>query len=163
MPSTNKLRGSAFRDAGLGILVTKDCDLATDPDPLFDVTGKVLITLITGEVTVVVATTTTIFLERTTGPVPLCAATTITTDAVGTMYMLSGDTGAIMNGTLAAGDAPVIGLAQLSGGPIAPIVFGLAGVAETIRSQLDGAGTGTIRFSLYYIPLEPGAKVVAAA
>lgn len=147
----------------LGHRVVKDNDLASDPDELFTVTGKVLITLLTGEVTVVVATTTTLLLERKTSTVAMCAATTITSDGVGTMYMFSGDAGAILNGTLAAGDAPVVGLAHTSGGPHAPMIFGLEGATETIQAQLDAAGTGTIRWTLFYRPLSLGAKVVAAA
>ena len=146
-------------DIQLGYYVSKTCDLATDPDPLFTVTGKVKINLLIGEVTVAVATTTTLLLETGTNNIPLCAATTITSDAVGTVYMLSGDTGAIMNGV----DAPALHVAQLSGVPHAPIIMGLAGGSNTIQSQLDAAGTGNIVFGLWYIPLEIGAKVVAAA
>lgn len=151
----------------MGIHVQKTQDLASDPDPLFDVTGTILINLLYGTVSVVVATTTTLLLERTTGTVAMCAATTITTDAVGTMYYFSGDAGAILSGTLAAGDIPVVGLAQLAGGPATPMIFGLdvagVGAAETIRGNLDGAGTGNIVWDLYYIPLSPNSKVVAAA
>jgi len=151
----------------LGQRVVKVNDLATANDPLFDVTGTVLINLLYGEVTTVVATTTTLKLQRTTGTVDMCAATTITTDAVGTMYYFSGDAGAILSGTLAAGDVPVVGLAQMAGGPAVPMIFGLSplgvNASETIRHVLDGAGTGNIQWTLYYIPLSIGAKVVAAA
>lgn len=168
MPRVTAVRGRATQEIQWGIRVQKTEDLASDPDPLFDVTGCVSINLLFGVVTVVVATTTTLKLERTTGPVDMCAATTITTDAVGTMYLFSGDAGAILSGTLAAGDAPVVGLAHLAGGPLAPQIFGIPSTTntlntETIRGQLDGAGTGNILWTLYYTPLEPGAKVVAAA
>lgn len=143
----------------LGIKVSKDCNLASAPDELFNVTGKVLIKLLIGEVTTVVATTTTLKLQRKTGTVDMCSATTITTDAVGTMYIYGGDAGAVLN----AGDAPVVGFAHNAGAPINPIVFGLSGGSETIQSVLDGAGTGIIRFDLWYVPLEIGAKVEAAA
>lgn len=157
---TRRLTSSAMTDS-MGIHVYKDVDLSAAGD-MFDVTGTVLIKLIYGVVTTVVATTTTIKFRRETGTVDMCAATTITDDAVGTMYVWSGDAGAILNGTLAAGDAPVVGFAHLAGGPLAPVVFGLSGASETIEAVLDGAGTGVIRFHLYYIPLEAGAKVVAA-
>lgn len=143
-----------------GRVVYKDVDLSAAGD-MFRVTGKVLIKLITGEVTTVVATTTTLKFRRETGTVDMCAATTITSDAVGTMYMYSGDAGAILCGTLAAGDAPVVGFAHLAGGPLAPVVFGLSGGSEVIEAVLDQAGTGVIRFHLWYMPLEAGAKVVA--
>lgn len=167
MPGQQRRQLSKDVTERLGIYVTKTGDLASDPDPLFDVTGTVLINLLYGEVTVVVATTTTLLLERTTGTVAMCAATTITTDAVGTMYYFTGDAGAILSGTLAAGDAPVVGLAHTAGGPVAPMIFGLSpadvNATETIRHQLDGAGTGSIQWRLWYTPLSPGARVVAAA
>lgn len=151
----------------LGQHVQKTQDLASDPDELFTVTGTVLINLLYGQVTVVVATTTTLLLERKTSNVAMCAATTITTDAVGTMYYFTGDAGAILSGTLGNGDAPVVGLAHTAGGPVVPMIFGLApgdvAATETIQAQLDGAGTGNIQWDLWYIPLSPGAKVVAAA
>lgn len=154
----------------LGIPVYKQQDLASDPDPLFDVTGMISIELLIGVVEVVVATTTTLLLERTSATVAMCAATTITTDAVGTMYFFSGDAGAILSGTLAAGDAPVVGLAHLAGGPQARMIFGIPGVAtETIRGQLDAAGTGKIGWYLWYrslvVPGSPNvlSKAVAAA
>lgn len=149
-----------------GIKVTKTADLATVNQALFTVTGVVLFNLLWGEVTTVVATTTTYKLQLTTGTVDMCAATTITTDAVGTMYYFSGDAGAILSGTLAAGDIPVVGIAQLAGGPAAPMIVGLspAGVnaSNGIRHVIDGAGTGNIQWTLYYTALSVGAKVVAA-
>lgn len=159
------VRVKHFSDAGmlesLGHVVVKDVDLAAAGD-MFDVHGKVLITLMHAEVTTVVATTTTFKFRRETGTVDMCAATTITSDAVGTMYQWSGDAGAILNGTLAAGDAPVVGFAHLAGGPGNAVVFGLSGADETIEAVLDQAGTGVIRWWLHYIPLESGAYVRAA-
>ncbi len=151
------------RNHALGLYVTKTEDLASDPDPLFDTYGMSLINLLVGVVTVVVATTTTLLLERTTGTVAMCAATTITSDGVGTMYFFSGDAGAILSGTLGNGDVPVVGLAHLAGGPHAPMVFGIPGATETIRGQLDAAGTGNIQWHLFYTPLSTGAYMKAAA
>ncbi len=162
MPNDEVKRFSdnALRES-IGNMVYKDVNLASAGN-MFNVHGKVLITLVHAEVTTVVATTTTIKFRRETGTVDMCAATTITSDGVGTMYVWSGDAGAILNGTLAAGDAPVVGFAHLAGGPAAPVVFGLAGADEVIEAVLDGAGTGVIRFFLHYIPLEPGAYVRAS-
>lgn len=158
---------SRWLNESFGHHVQKVGDLATANDNLFTVTGKVLINLLVGEVTTVVATTTTLKLQRLTGTVDMCAATTITTDAVGTMYIYSGDRGAVLNCTLAATDIPVVGFADLAGGPLSPVAFGLspAGVnaSETIRHVLDGAGSGAIQWDLYYIPLSKGSKVEAAA
>jgi hypothetical protein len=152
--------GSALYEA-LGVHVSKSSSLATaSPVPLFTVTGKVLINLLHGEVTVVVATTTTIKLQRKTGTVDMCSATTITSDAVGTMYWYGGDTGAVLNGA----DAPVVGFASQANVPVNPTIFGLAGVTNTEEIDLvtDQGGTGTIVWHMHYIPLEVGAKVVAA-
>lgn len=167
MPGQQRRQLSKDVNERLGIHVQKVCDLASDPDELFTVTGTVLINLLYGQVTVVVATTTTLLLERKTSTVAMCAATTITSDGVGTMYYFTGDAGAILSGTLAAGDAPVVGLAHTAGGPVVPMIFGLSpadvNATETIQAQLDAAGTGNIQWDLYYVPLSPGSKVVAAA
>lgn len=140
----------------LGFIVTKSGTLATDPLNLFTVTGKVALTLLTGEVTTVVATTTTLLLELASGA-PLCAATTITTDADGTMYIFGGDVGDVLNGA----EVPVVGIAT-GNGKFNQVVIGNAGGTETIRHNLDGAGTGIILWTLAYWPLEASASVVAA-
>ena len=88
-------------DPVLGFQVTKVSSLATDPDALFTVNGRCLITSLTGEVTTVVATTTTMKLSDVTNTIDLCAATTITTDAVGTMYQLGGVKADVLNGGIA--------------------------------------------------------------
>lgn len=160
MVQVTKFRGEAFQNM-LGVKVECDVDLASAGD-MFDVHGSVLINLLYGEVTTVVATTTTFKFQRETGTVDMCAATTITSDADGTMYVWSGDAGAILNGTLAAGDAPVVGFAHVAGGPMAPVVFGNSGADEVIQAVLDGAGTGVIHWTMFYIPLEEGAYVRAA-
>lgn len=162
MVQVTGFRGEAFKNS-LGVAVSKETNLAgTSPIDMFTVTGKVLITLLYGEVTTGLATTTTVKFRRETGTVDMCAATTITSDAVGTMYLYSGDAGAILSGTLAAGDAPVVGFAHLAGGPQSPVVFGISGATENIELVTDQAGTGVIEWTLFYIPLEAGAKVVAA-
>lgn len=149
----------------LGILVRKTEDLASAPDVLFDVTGMVFINRLVGVVRTVVATTTTLKLQRVTGTVDMCSATTITTDAVGTMYYWSGDTGTVLNGA----DAPVVGFASLANAPLLPIPFGIPATSggslntENIQAVLDGAGTGAIEWFLWYTPGEIGAKVTAAA
>lgn len=144
---------------GYGYKVTKSHNLATDNVDLFTVTGKVLMTLLTGEVTTIVATTTTYAMRVKTTNEAIFAATTITTDAAGTMYLFSGDPTVVLNNT----GTPVTRVGFIDGaGPLAPIVLGLAGGSLVLQSDLDGAGTGVIRWDLYYLPLESGASVVAA-
>ena len=155
-------RDRALRELVLGIRIDKAGILSADDD-LFTVVGQVLIVLIMGQVTVVMdGGASTVKLNEKTSSIDLCAATTITSDAVGELYFLSGDTGAVVNGA----DAPTLKVGQLAGTPHAPIIFGLGnGVlgSLTIESTETGADTGEIRWSLFYIPMEDGAYVEAAA
>src|SRR3990170_2164116 len=152
----------AIRELALGMKVTKAGVLTADDD-LFTVVGQVLITLIMGQVTTVMdGGASTVKLNEKTSSIDLCAATTITSDAVGEIYFLSGDTGAVVNGA----DAPTLKVGQLAGTPHAPIIFGLGNGALgslTIESTETGDDTGEILWTLFYIPLEDGAYVEAAA
>ena len=156
-PKIGGFSGGALLDM-LGVHVYKDVDLAAAAD-MFTITNAIQINRIYAKVTTAVVTTTTLKFRRKTDNVDMCAATTITSDVVNTLYLWSGDAGAILSGTLAAGDAPVVGVAHLAGGPASPVIFDPSGTIEAI---LDGAGTGIIRFHLWYTPLEAGSKVVAA-
>ena len=148
-----------YQFPGVGLAVSKSHNLATDNVDLFTVTGKVLITLLTGEVTTVVATTTTYAMRIKTTNEAIFAATTITTDADNTMYLFGGDPTVVLNNA----GTPVTRVAFLDGaGPVSPLVVGLAGGSAIIESDLDAAGTGVIAWTLFYIPLEAGASVVAA-
>lgn len=152
--------GNAVRKAALGLKVSKVGVLSADDD-LFDVYGQVLINLIYGELTTVTdGGASTVLLNEKAGSVPLCAATTITADAIGHIYMLSGDAGAVVNGA----DVPTVKVGQLAGTPLAPYVFGLAGLAKLIiESTETGDDTGIITWHLFYVPLEDGAYVEASA
>ncbi len=148
----------------MGWGVTKVSNLAdgSGTDNLFTITGRVLITSLTGEVTTVVATTDTIKLRDTTNSVDLCAATTITSDGVGTMYALSSISGNILNGT---GMTPVVGsIPNLTGSSHVDVaVVGCVQAAITLAQVANAAGTGAITWRLTYIPLVSGATVAAAA
>ena len=149
----------AFFVPGLGYRVSKACDLSGANDDLFTVTGKVLITLVVGEVTTVLSGAEAFQLRIKTDNVALCAATTIDTDADGTHYMLSGDFGDAMNG----GSTPGLRAADVNSvGSRGSFVVGDAGGSATIESNTTGNG-GTITFTLFYLPLEASASVVAAA
>lgn len=154
----------AAYDPLLGFRVGKTSNLAdgSGTDNLFTVSGRVLITHLSGEVSTVLATSTTMKLRDVTNSIDLCAATTITNDVAGTLYALPGLSAEILNGT---GGTPVIGSVpnvttpagnarQIIGSSVAPI---------TIAHVLDGAGTGAISWALYYKPLVPSATVSAAA
>ncbi len=148
----------------MGFGVTKVSNMAdgAGTDNLFTVTGRVLITSLTGEVTTVIGTTTTMKLRDVTNSVDLCAATTITTDAVGTMYALTSINTNILNGT---GATPVIGsIPNITGAQQTDVaIVGDVQAALTLAHVLDAAGTGAVTWRITYIPLVAGATVTAAA
>ncbi len=160
---TTTLVSSAFIP-GLGYPIVKVSNLAdgAGSDDLFVVTGRCLITHLSGEVTTIIGGAATLKLRDITNSIDLCAATTIDTDAVGTMYALPGLSAQILNGT---GGTPVVGsvpnmtipssnAGQIIGDVQAPI---------TIAQVLDAADTGAVTWQLYYLPLVAGASIVAAA
>ena len=155
-------RDRALRELVLGIRINKSGILSADDD-LFTVVGQVAIMLLMGQVTTVMdGGASTVKLNEKTSSIDLCAATTITSDAVGELYFLSGDAGAVVNGA----DAPTLKVGQLAGTPHTPLIFGLGNGALgslTIESTETGDDTGVILWSLFYIPMEDGAYVEAAA
>lgn len=151
-------------DPILGFRVTKTSNLAdgAGTDDLFTVTGRCLITHLSGEVTTVVGGAATLKLSDVTNTVDLCAATTIDTDAVGTMYALPGLSAQILNGT---GGTPVIGSVPNMTVPSsgAGQIIGNVQAPLTIAQVLDAADTGAIAWVLYYKPLTAASSIVAAA
>ena len=148
-------------DPILGYRVTKTGNLAdgSGTDNLFTVTGRCLITHLSGEVIVQLATTNDIKISNSTDSTDLCAATTIVNDVVGTMYHLDGVKAAVLN----SGIAPVVGSTSLANGGYQPIIVGATQNAKTLAMVSNAAGTGTIDWVLYYKPLVASATVVAAA
>ena len=148
----------------MGFGVTKVSNLAdgSGTDDLFTVTGRVLITSLTGEVTTVIGGAATLKIRDITNSVDLCAATTIDTDAVGTMYALTSISANILNGT---GATPVVGsIPNITGASQVDVaVVGDVQAALTLSQVLDAADTGAITWRLTYIPLVASATVAAAA
>lgn len=148
----------------LGFRVTKTSNLAdgAGTDNLFTVAGRCLITHLSGEVTTVIGGAATMKLRDITNSIDLCAATTIDTDAVGTMYALPGLSAQILNGT---GGTPVVGSVPNVATPSnnAGQIIGDAQAPLTIAHVLDAADTGNVAWVLYYWPLVSGATIVAAA
>ncbi len=134
---------------GLGYRVTAAVNLDTDPQNAFTITGTVLINTMVGEVTTVLATTTTIIMEVVTGTIALNAVTTITSDADNELYIWCGDQGEILNGAI----APTVSLASCQDDPFNPLFVGNTGASNTIRAQLDQVGTGVIQITIFYIPV----------
>jgi len=144
---------------GLGYRVIKtDNDVSGDNDPLFTVTGTVAITLLVGEVTTVLAGGLNTITLETSNDVALHAATTVTADADGTMYLYAGDQSTVLSGAA----APVTEIATVEEVPRNWIIVGNTGVTVTIRNDLNATGTGIIRWTLFYIPISAGATVVSA-
>lgn len=149
---------------GMGYKVTKseNVNTATGVD-LFTVTGKVLIRVWLGEVTDALHTTVTDYKIRIkTDNVDLCAATNISSAAVGYIWSLSGDAGlTLLTGTsnavsvVKATDNNAIGMADR--------VIGLAGGSCVLQSlRTAGAAGDTMIHNIWYQPLEANALVVAA-
>lgn len=157
----NPLSGKALRELGKGLSVEKTALIDATADDLFTVYSKVLITLLMGECTGVGdGTVETILLNEKASTLDLCAATTVTSDAVGTLYWLGGDAGGIMNG----GDAPAIKVGQMAGVAPSPYIFdGGTGLIIELTATAGSDATLAAKWTLFYIPLEDGARVVAAA
>ncbi len=169
MPS-DLYRDRALRELALGIRIDKSSSLAADDD-LFTVVGQVRINLLMGEVTTVTdGGASTVLLNEKAGSIPLCAATTITSDAEGELYVLTGQPEALLNGggipVLKVGMATALHDSTTDRAPvISPIIFGLgAGVLGSliIETTETGDDTGVVLWSLFYIPMEDGAYVEAA-
>ncbi len=158
---SNQTLGAAVRESALGIRVEKSLATLADGN-LFTTNGRNLVNLLVGQVTTQPdAGATTLKLQLETNTIDLCAATTITNDAIGTMYFLTGEVAVILNGT---GNTPIIDVgANLTGMPSSPIILGRTAVADAIQQvQTGDDADGVILWALYYIPLEDGAFIEAA-
>jgi len=159
---SSQWKGKAIRESTLGIHVAKTLACLADGN-IFATYGRVLVTLLWGQATAVGdGGATTIKLQEETNSVDLCAATTITSDAIGTTYFLTGDKAVILNGT---GNTPVIGQAgALSAFPqTGGMIIGMAGAADAIQQvQTGDDATAIIEWHAYYIPLEEGAYMTAS-
>jgi hypothetical protein len=138
-----------------GRRVTKASTIASAPDALFDVTGMCLITLIVGEVTSAIATSTSMSLNTSTSDDVLVASTQVTTDAIGTLYSVSGDPDLGFGG----GNTPTIDSSTFKVGTRCEIIMN----DDQIEMNVNTAGTGLITWTLYYFPMEDSATVAAAA
>ena len=161
---SNPTQGKAVREVTLGLRVEKTAAIDATADDLFDVVGEVLITLFYGIVTGVGdGTVETILVNEKASSLNLCAATTVTSDAVGTVYRVTGDHAVILNGT---GNAPRLKIASLlsafsaTGG----IIFdGQTGLVIELTATDGSDATLAVKWVIFYIPLEDGAYVEAAA
>lgn len=147
---------SAYRKAILGAKVDRATAVlpATTQAAIFTVAGgRVLVTSLTGEVTTVMgatATTLKVTANPTTGTdVDLCTATAVTSKEAGSLISLP----AISGGALTVANGG--GGNQLPNSPyVVPI-----GTIDLVTSATD---TGSVKWSITYIPLDDGATITAA-
>ena len=154
MPHYNQSARQSIADLNLGMRVDKAT--ATLPagvaGALFNVIGgRVAIMGILGEVTTVIQTQingTKLTANPTVGTaVDLCTALDITADEVGCLYGITGNVGDALVGAN-AGYAPL---------PEQPLV-----VAEgTIDLDCAATNTGSVKWSVWYVPLDDGAYIEA--
>jgi hypothetical protein len=126
---------------------------ASTETPYFTITGRITITKIVGEVTVVfdgTANSIKLISNPTVGAdVDLCTALVVTTDAKGTMYNITGTLSDAMIATTSGAMK-----SQSDGIDVA------AGTIDLDATATDT--TGSTKWVLHYIPLDPGSKVVTA-
>lgn len=147
-----------FPSVGYKVSKTENVNTATGVD-LFTVTGKVLITMWCGEVTNAIGAAVTDYKLRVkTDNVDLCAATNIATAAIGVLFQMCGDAGdTLVNTALSVKAADTNGKGQ------AYRLIGLAGGSCTLQSLRTAGDSGdAIIHTIWYMPLEAGATVVAA-
>lgn len=160
----DSMRGTATFNPLLGHKVSKveNINTATGVD-LFTVTGKVLVTLWSGEVTNALGTGVTDYKLRVkTDNVDLCAATNISSAAIGYMWSLSGDAGlTLLTGSSYAVSA--VKTADNNGIGMANRVVGLASGSLVLQSlRTAGDASDSMTHTLWYWPLEASAAIVAA-
>jgi len=161
MTMWNASQGEGVRETTLGLRVVKSLGCAADGN-IFTTYGRVLIKLLIGQATAAEATgATTIQLQEERNTVNLCAATTVTGDAIGTMYRLTGDPAVILCGT---GNVPVIDASGLlSAVQHADMIIGRELTTDAIQLVETGnSATLVISWMCFYVPLDEGAYVVAA-
>lgn len=155
------IQGSQLRALLLGVRVERATDTlpqSTD-EAIFTVSGgRVLITSLVGEVTTVIGAGTTPDLKIKYNPTAagsdfdLCTAVSIASDAVGQMYYIAG--------SVASPGALLVGGAVGQANPVftAPLMLS----EGDIEIDMDESVTGSVAWTLTYIPLDDGASVAAA-
>ena len=151
-----------------GFKVTKASILTADDD-LFDFVGLNLITLMYGEVTTAMdGGASTVALNEKASSIAIMAATTITTDGLGVLYLVTGQPNAIANGgldpTVAVAGATAEHDSATDRSPVvSPFIINGGSAGLIIESTQTGVDTGEILWTIFYKPLEAGALIEAAA
>lgn len=144
-----KLMLGARVDRATGVLAqTADLSLFTIAG------GRVILTMLIGEVTTVIQTQANATLLKlnptaTGADQDLCASLDITADAVGALYTLSGTVGDALRDDLLIGN----------GGLMASPLILSEGIIEL---ECAASNTGSVQWSLCYVPFDVGAYIEAA-
>lgn len=156
MAITNRLRDAkALRATRFGIPVERDTAALpqTTQSALFNVVGgRVAIFGIIGEVTTAIqaqANNTKIVANPTTGTdVDLCAVLSVASDEVGCLYGITG----IFSDAMVGANAGAAVMCQR------PVVV----AAGTIDLNCAASNTGSVKWAIFYLPIDDGAYVTAA-
>lgn len=154
---TTMIAGSAYRSMVLGPAVTRAAALlpASVYGALFNILGgKVLVTSLTGEVVVATpVTTNTLALTGT----PTTGTASTWSSATSTASL---EAGSIITPGVTAGGALVV---KTAGGGNGLGYLGFVAQIGTLGITATGtAATGTIKWTLTYVPIDAGASVTAA-
>lgn len=154
MPTYNQSTRGRIADINLGMRVDRATDNITTGEDLFNIEGgNVLVNLILGEVTTIIETKTVNFklqADPDTGTTTdLCGNLDLSADEVGTLYTITGDAAADAMQRGESGSVP----AQTTAVVVAPGV---------IQAVVGATHTGSIKWSVWYIPLEDGAYITSA-
>lgn len=158
------IQGTQLRQIAMGTKVSKAAFTlpATTSTAIFTVTGgRVLVTSLIGEVTTVLGATAT-NLNVTVDPTganaaaDLAAATVVTSDAVGTLYSVTGAPADLLS-------AAAVGNTQAPNYVAAVVTAqGFIVPAGSILLKTSATNTGATKWDLTYIPYDDGASVAAA-
>jgi hypothetical protein len=151
-------QNAQLRNASFGYLASRAAavvpTVAQSPQTIYTITGRILLSLLLGEITTVLdATVYTLKVthDPTVGPaVDLSAALTMTSFTAGDYVTLGATVGAALtsnNGAIGSVVAPAPKLVLADG------ILTLTGSATQ---------TGAMKWSLYYVPLDANSNVVAA-
>jgi len=114
--------------------------------------GRVLVTQIVGEVTTIMETKTINF-KLTSDP-----TTGTTNDMCANLDLTAAEAGSLLSITGLATDAMIAGKSGSVSGMARPMIVAIGAIEATVGAT----HTGSIKWSLWYVPLDDGASVVAA-
>jgi len=153
MPNYNLSTRGRIADINIGMRVDRATANMTTGLDLFTISGgTVLVTLILGEVTTIMETKT-INLKLQADP-----TTGTTSDMSANVDMTAAEAGTLITISGVPGTATQLGKSGNVIGQLAPVVVA-PGVIQVI---IGATHTGSIKWSVFYVPLEEGASIAAA-